>query len=482
MLENGIRGTFYLNSRTPEVQPQSLAHKLTAKGLCSIGGHSVSHPHLPELPANEVFYQLMANRIALECLTDRPVNSLAFPFGGYQDRARPEVLQGVTESFLRTGYHHCVYAHFVDQNPYLPANMVSTGIQVVPGDRQVDAPKFWAQMEKIRQSRATFQKLSHCIFLGVHPWQQGVELERLGQLMGKLRNWEDFWHCTQTEYAAFAKQRQTTTLKELAPGQFAITRPCAFQLGSDVPLTLTFDNPAVQSAVVDGVVCSVRHADGKTFVNVPHAARSGIPETIDLAAGEDAAKFPGLKCKLTFDPETGNAAFTLRNMTDMPLTDLLVTLSVPPAFEPGILRWKHAKLEGGTAWPIAATLKRRRQGAYWSNGRYYIAAQLDFIHDGKRGGCSRRTPAARHQKRSDATVPFKQTGPLSKQARYKQERAVIRNGTVGAVRGQDAACRPPVSRTSEHISVKRGSRRRIYLFFFSFFNLRFSFGVCWAFF
>ncbi len=385
MLENGIRGTFYLNSRKPEPQQQSLAHKLTDQGKCSIGGHSVSHPHLPKLPANETFYQLIANRIALECLTDRPVNSLAFPFGGYQDRERPEVLQGVTESFLRAGYHHCVYIYFVTKNPFLPPGMVSTGLQVIPGDRKVDAKTFWARMEKIRQSSSTYQKTSHCIFLGVHPWQQGEELERLGQVMKKLRNWDDFWHCTQTEYAAFVKQRRNTIVKKLDSGQFEITRPCAFQLGSDDPLTLVFDGQEVKSASVDGIACTVRHADDKTFVNVPHNSRFGIPKTIDATAEGTAKKFPGLISSLTFDPETGKAAFTLKNATAVQLTDLLLTLSVPPAFEPGISQWKRPQLAVGDNWSVATTVSPRRTGNYWRGGRYYVAAQLDFVLDGKRG-------------------------------------------------------------------------------------------------
>ena len=231
MLENGIRGTFYLNSRKPEEQQTSLAFKLTGKGECSVGGHSVSHPHLPDLPVNEAFCQLMANRIALECLTDQPVNSLAFPYGDYQEQDRPEVLEGITAAVLRTGYLHCVYAGFVTQNPFLPEGLVSTGLQVVPGDRTVDAAKFWKQIEAVRDHEAKSREVSDCIFLGVHPWQEGEELERLGEVMGKLRDWDDFWHCTQTEYAAFAKQRRSTEIEVTGAGEYAITRPCAFELG-----------------------------------------------------------------------------------------------------------------------------------------------------------------------------------------------------------------------------------------------------------
>lgn len=386
MLENGIRGTFYLNSRKPEKQAGSLAHKLTGNGECSVGGHSVSHPHLPKLPANEAFYELMANRIALESLTDRPVNSLAFPYGGFQDKERPEVLQGITEAFLRSGYHHCVYAQFVTRNPFLPANQVSTGLQVVPGDRQVNAARFWTDIEKIAKFESAYRKTADCIFLGVHPWQEGEELERLGDLLAKLRDWADFWPCTQTEYAAFTKQHRNTTVSALAEaGTFALQRPCAFELGNDIALTLAFDGESVQAAAVDGVACTTRRAGGKTFVNVPHAAEAGLPARIDQAYAGISAKFPGLKTALTFDSRSGRAAYQLQNATDAPLTDALVTVSLPPAFEPGVLRWKRAELAGKATWAAEAVVAERRTGDYWRQGRLYVAAQLDFVLNGQRG-------------------------------------------------------------------------------------------------
>jgi polysaccharide deacetylase len=385
MLENGIRGTFYLNSRKPEAQQDSLAFKLSGKGECSVGGHSVSHPHLPKVPVNEAFYELMANRIALECLTDRPVNSLAFPYGGYQDKDRPEVLEGVTEAVLRTGYHHCVYSGFVTQNPFLLSGLISTGLQVVPGDRQVDAAKFWKQMERVRDSEERSRKTSDCIFLGVHPWQEGEELDRLGEVMGELANWDDFWHCTQTEYAAFAKQRRNTKVEALGSGEFAIVRPCAFDLGNDIPLTLVFDGDSVRSAKVDGVACAVRQAHGKTYVNVPHTSSYGVPVKIGETSEGVCTKFPGLTASLSFDPKTGQIAYSLENGSDSALTDVLLTVSTPPAFEPGMLRWKRAELASGERWSAKRAVSEGRTGAYWHSGRYYVAAQLDFVLNGERG-------------------------------------------------------------------------------------------------
>lgn len=383
MLENGIRGTFYLNSRKPEPQQGSLAQKLTGKGECSVGGHSVSHPHLPKLPVNEAFYELMANRIALECLTDRPVNSLAFPFGGYQDKDRPEVLEGITEAVLRTGYLHCVYSGFVTHNPFLPTGLVSTGLQVVPGDRQVNAANFWKQIEKVRSNAAQSRKTSDCIFLGVHPWQKGEELNRLGEVMGELRDWDDFWHCTQTEYAAYAKQRRNTEIETLNSGKYALLRPCAFELGNDIPLTLAFDGNSVRSATVSGIPCTIRHVQGKTFVNVPHTTPRGAPVRIDQTSEGISSKFAGLKASLTFSPETGEIAYSLENTGDSQLSHLSLTISTPPAFQPGVLRQNRQQLAPGDKWSVTSIVSKRKTGAYWTDGNPYVAAQLDFVLQGK---------------------------------------------------------------------------------------------------
>jgi peptidoglycan/xylan/chitin deacetylase (PgdA/CDA1 family) len=385
MLENGIRGTFYLNSRQPEKGEGSLARFLSQEGICSVGGHSVSHPKLPELTANQTFFELLDNRIALECLTDQPVNSLAYPYGQFQAKDRPEVLHAVSEAFLRTGYHHCVYAGFVMGNPHLPAGVVTTGLQVVPGDRAIEAEKFWASVEKIRTQEANYRKTSDCIFLGVHPWQEGPVLDELGEVMAKMHGLDDFWHCTQTEWAAYAKQRHGTKIVPGAAGSYGIERPAAFELGNDVPLTLVFASTAVRAATVDGVPCPLRQADGRTYVNVPHAAAFGLPAKIDRTGADGSSeKFPGLKASLTLDP-AGTIVYTLENGTGAALTAGVLTLALPPACEPGLLRWQPSAIAAGEKWSVTATARAVRDGEYWQGGKPYVAAQLDFVQGGERG-------------------------------------------------------------------------------------------------
>ena len=53
-----------------------------AEGL-GIGSHTVSHPWLPHLPADDVERELADSRVAVEKLLSLPVRSLAYPMGGW---------------------------------------------------------------------------------------------------------------------------------------------------------------------------------------------------------------------------------------------------------------------------------------------------------------------------------------------------------------------------------------------------------------
>ncbi|HEU5038710.1 MAG TPA: polysaccharide deacetylase family protein [Nocardioides sp.] len=58
-----------------------------ATGL-DIGSHTVTHPWLPSLDADEVKRELVDSRAAIEELLGRPVDSLAYPTGGWSPAVR----------------------------------------------------------------------------------------------------------------------------------------------------------------------------------------------------------------------------------------------------------------------------------------------------------------------------------------------------------------------------------------------------------
>lgn len=70
----------------------------TTEGL-DIGSHTVSHPWLPRLAADEVKRELVESRVAIEELLGRPVDSLAYPTGGWT----PLVRSAAAEAGYRIG-------------------------------------------------------------------------------------------------------------------------------------------------------------------------------------------------------------------------------------------------------------------------------------------------------------------------------------------------------------------------------------------
>ena len=78
-------------------------------------------------------------------------------------------------------------------------------------------------------------------------------------------------------------------------------------------------------------------------------------------------------------------AYQLENTTGHALSHGLLTISMPPAFEPGMLRWQRDKLASDETWSVTVDVTARRVGDYWRGGKTYLAAQLDFISNGQRG-------------------------------------------------------------------------------------------------
>ncbi len=63
------------------------ARRLEAAGF-QIGSHTLSHPHLADIPANECRKELIGSRMALEDRLGHEVRHLAYPFGCYNDQVR----------------------------------------------------------------------------------------------------------------------------------------------------------------------------------------------------------------------------------------------------------------------------------------------------------------------------------------------------------------------------------------------------------
>ena len=96
--DRGMKATFFI---IPEMIGKSIEGypymteaelKTIAESECfSIGSHTIDHPHLDQLTAEELSRQLLESKATLENMIGRSINSIAYPYGDYSQ----EVIDGV---------------------------------------------------------------------------------------------------------------------------------------------------------------------------------------------------------------------------------------------------------------------------------------------------------------------------------------------------------------------------------------------------
>ena len=104
--DRGMKATFFVNpnligNKKLETKgyPYLTAEEvkaLAATGLFSIESHTMSHPHLDKLSAEDLKRELEQSKAAIEELTGHTVKALAYPFGDYD--------QKVIDAAIAAGY------------------------------------------------------------------------------------------------------------------------------------------------------------------------------------------------------------------------------------------------------------------------------------------------------------------------------------------------------------------------------------------
>ena len=394
MAKFGLKGTFYLTQNDGKKSFGPDYCKQLMEGGFSIGGHTMTHPKLPELNAGAIWWELCANRVAREDDTETPLNSLAFSYGQFRG-GKPEAFLAISEAVRRTGYHHCVYADFVRGNPNLAAGEFSTGCQVVPGDRVVDAKAFQEQLDKpvSKQSQA-YRAWSHCIFLGVHAWQAGEEWNKLEAVFQTIAGKSEWWYCNQTEWAAYARQVSGSELTGEAVAaaasarRYTLTRPAPGDLGAMVPLTCVIDQVSVRGIKLDGQPVAFERRGDKTVVNLPHGQAQALPQRIghlempsDAQALTDSLQcedFPGLKGLLVTDLTRQKVSLTLEAPAAAELRNLHIRFRLPLRYESGIITRTLDDVKAGAPQTVEIALPTPKAEAFWAEGPQYWVAEIDF--------------------------------------------------------------------------------------------------------
>lgn len=198
MKKHGLKGTFNLNSGlyVPEgtVYPQGTIHRVMSKKQCQelythsgmeVAVHSLTHPHLEQLPSNIGTFEIMQDRVNLENDFKRIVRGMAYPFGTTSD--------SVVETLKQCGI---VYARTVE----------STGRFDIPTDwlrfpatcRHADPRLMELARDFVEQDR---KKAPGLFYL----WGHSYEFERddnwyiIEEFAEYIGNREEIWYATNGE-------------------------------------------------------------------------------------------------------------------------------------------------------------------------------------------------------------------------------------------------------------------------------------------
>lgn len=94
---NGIKGTFYITTEPiidgwSDFMTPSQVKEISDKGH-EIAGHTITHPHLPNLSQANLIKELTDSKTYLENLTGKKVNSFAYPYGEMNMNVKTHVAQ-----------------------------------------------------------------------------------------------------------------------------------------------------------------------------------------------------------------------------------------------------------------------------------------------------------------------------------------------------------------------------------------------------
>ena len=390
MNKYGVKGNFYLTAKRKDRFGPEFCQALM-QGGCAIGGHTMTHPKLPELQAGEIWWQIMANRVGREDDTEGPVTSFAFSYGQFKG-ANPEAFVVISEAVRRSGYRHCVYSSFVRDNPNLVPGELSSGVQLAPGDSVVDVPAFKGQLARTLKSAESCRKWTHCIHLGVHPRQTGGEWDKFDAVLELVSKRADWWYCSQNEWAAYTRAAAEATLKADPAGaagarrRYTLSRPQPADLGADVPLTLLIQKAGVKEVRVDGQSLPVQKRGDLVVVNLPHESGKSVPRRVGQvempavppAEGLECPDFPGFKALLKAETSQKKVRLTLQAPAGAALSNLRVRFRLPLAYDPGVVMKEVANLAGGAKQTMEIALPEPRAEAYWHQGPQYWVAEIDF--------------------------------------------------------------------------------------------------------
>lgn len=391
MVKHGFRGTFYLcdlNASSGKSWFKGYLEKLR-EGGCTVGAHGMKHANLRDLAAkdpNGVFRELGASRAQLEAAIDAPVNTHAFAYGAYSKKGEPAIGRTIADTYTRCGFTHDTYSGFPVSTQGLRQSDISSEGRIQPGDRDTKAEKFAEHVAKgIANEKA--MKVNPNLTVGVHTWQKGRDWEELEAGFAQHAGRPDWWYCTNNEYGAYRYEFHHARIEKVSTQGnkvvWKITRMVPAELGSSVPLFL--ESPGATAATVDGRTVKLAQPG---VLALEHSPEQRIPEQISWLSNPEnradfaaPAKLAGVSAGLWFDAGSGALMLKLDNRSGAVLKNPALTVRLPLAWSPGVLRRQLEDLPAGVR-TIRIDLPARRAEL---GERPFFWCELDYDGPSGRG-------------------------------------------------------------------------------------------------
>ena len=391
MAEYGYEGGFYLNDGSGKAGAE-FAKELVEKG-CGLGGHGMTHPYLALENVNDIFWQVMANRVKRESDSDTVMVAYAFSFNMFKHEAYPDAHGYIGEALQRAGWHHIVQSNFIDPEKGVYPETFSVSRTLLPGDKDADPEKFTKYLDLILKNQ-TYQEQNPIVTLGIHTWQTEEGFQNLEQSLARYAGNPDWWYCEPNEYGAYRYRFHNTRIERLslegATARYQITTPVDGDAGRPVPLDLIVEGAGPIEARMNGKLLSSTTSDGKTVVTLFQEPDWSLPQQIDMQENSGNTPFTegissryeksaGLVFHLRYDVEANQAILTASNLSSQTAREAHLFLRLPPMFKDGNQSLSLSDLSPGEEREEIFDLGEIEEDPVYTDGAPFLVAQIDFL-------------------------------------------------------------------------------------------------------
>lgn len=411
MKKYGLKGTFYQNNPAWCLRRDPDYLKKLQTGGCSIGLHTVSHPHLPCVDSVSHFREYMQNRIMLEVSAQTCINSQVLPFCDWWEpvsHITGSIGHGMRAAGIISSPDVMMKSEYRPALGHPPRSHAYSRI-LTPGDREPKLAVFEKQLKSCLADTETLRE-NPSISMAMHSWHSEEGLKTLDLIFERLARRPDWWYCNQTEYGAYRYEALNCSVSKETQdcaAIFSITRMTPAELGADVPLWFTV-SAATPLKAAGGWLYG-------TLLEVPHDSRREVPRKIGrMRKNGTSAEFPELILILT-PLDFGKWSAELRNQGESDLQECEFTFRFPAVWEKAVMRADLPAVKAGSSASVTVVQPFRKPELYFQYGTPYAAVQLDFRQNGKtsrlyaewEGPASRELPLPPDAAALICEMPFK---------------------------------------------------------------------------